>query len=228
MTYCVIQLIIACFAFLFTFKGIKLVGNHNSALASKLITPYNKSVEERNQLRNIATNLVRLMKVNMPEILVLKLENPIIFTVDASKKKPLIVASSGLIELLDTEELEACLGHELAHIMNKDSSVRKVSSFLRAIMFYNPLGYFIESTIYCEREFLADMICSRITKKPEALASALIKIAENTKDSGGLSVRQKVLCLFKSYKFLLKKHPPLEERLKRLMRLVETRVLVRT
>mgnify|MGYP005837691027 CR=1 FL=1 len=225
-TYCIIQLIIAVFAFLLTFKGIKRIGRHNGSLTSKLLTSCNENVEERNLLRNITTKLVQLMNIDMPEILVLKLENPILFTVDGGKKKALIVASIGLIELLDRQELEACLGHELAHIMNKDSSVRRISSFLRAAMFYNPLGYFIESTIYCEREFLADMMCSRITKKPEALASALIKIAENTKDSGSSLVTQKVLCFFKSYKFLLKKHPPLEERLKRLVRMAENKDLL--
>ncbi|WXG41033.1 MAG: M48 family metalloprotease [Candidatus Freyarchaeum deiterrae] len=222
LTYCALQLIIVCFAFIFTFKRLRLVGNRNEALTSKFLTSCEKS-EEHDQIRDIAANLVQLMNVVAPEILVLNLERPIVFTVDERKKKPLIVVSTGLIELLDAEELEACLGHELAHIMNRDSSVRRVSSFLRAVTFYNPLGYFLESAIYCEREFLADRICARFTKKPEALASALIKIAENAEDSGGSLVKQKVLCLFKSYKFLLKKHPPLEERLKRLMRLVEIR-----
>jgi heat shock protein HtpX len=222
LTYCGIQLIIVCFAFIFTFKRLRLVGNRKDALASKFLASCEKS-EEYNQISDIASNLAQLMNVDAPEILVLNLEDPIIFTVDERKKKPLIVVSSGLIELLDTEELEACLGHELAHIMNRDSSVRRASSFLRAVTFYNPVGYFIESAIYCDREFLADVICARVTKKPEALASALIKIAENVEDSGGSLVKQKVMCLFKSYKFLPKKHPPLEERLKRLMRLVETR-----
>lgn len=142
------------------------------------------------------------------------------FTVDESKKNPLIVVSSGLLDLLDEEELEACLGHELAHIKNRDRFVRKTSSFLRAIMFYNPFAYFIESVIYREREFLADIIASRVTKKPEALASALIKIAENTKDPRKLT-KKAVMCFFKKYRFTIRKHPPLEERLKRLMRLIE-------
>lgn len=223
--YSIIQLLIACFAYLFIFKGIKYINKQKGIPTNKLLTLHDKN-EEYTQLRNTTIKLVKLMNIDMPEILVLKLENPILFTVDEKKKKPLIVASTGLVKLLDKEELESCLGHELAHIRNKDSSIRKISSFLRAIMFYNPLGYFIESTIYCEREFLADRICSRITKKPEALASALIKIAENTKETSNLLIKQEVLCLFKSYKFLLKKHPPLEERLKRLMRLAENKELL--
>jgi heat shock protein HtpX len=225
LAYGAVQLIIVFFAFLFTFKRLRLIGNGRDALTSKLLTSCEKN-EEHNQIRDITANLVQLMNINSPEILVLNLESPIVFTVDERKKKPLIVVSNGLIELLDTEELEACLGHELAHILNRDSAVRKVSSFLRAVTFYNPLGYFVESKIYCEREFLADMVCSRFTKKPEALASALIKIAEKVEDSGGSLMKQEVLCLFKSYKFLLKKHPPLEERLKRLMHLIKIKELL--
>lgn len=223
--YIIIQLFIACFAYLFIFKGIKNINEQKSTPTPKLLTLNDKN-GEHNQLRNLTMNLVKEMNIDMPETLVLKLENPILFTIDEKKKKPLIIASTGLVKLLDNEELEACLGHELAHIMNKDSAIRKISSFLRAIMFYNPLGYFIESTIYCEREFLADRICARITKKPEALASALIKIVENTRETRNLLIKQKVLCLFKGYKFLLKKHPPLEERLKRLMRLAENKELL--
>ncbi|MFB0560237.1 MAG: M48 family metallopeptidase [Candidatus Lokiarchaeia archaeon] len=223
LTYCAFQLVIVCFVFLFTFKGIKLVSNQKDAFQSKLHTTCNKNFKEHNRVRNIVAELAQSIKVNMPEIFVLSLESPIVFTIDESKKNPLIVVSSGLLDLLDADELEACLGHELAHIMNKDKFVRKISSFLRAIMFYNPFGYFIESVIYREREFLADMISSRITKKPEALASALIKIAENMKDAGRLSITKTVMCFFKDYKFLIRKHPPLDERLKRLMRLVEIR-----
>lgn len=223
LTYCALQLVIVCFVFLFIFKGVKLFSNQKYVFQSKLLPMCNKNFKEHNRVRAIAAELAQAMKVAMPEIFVLSLESPIVFTVDESKKNPLIVVSSGLLDLLDTDELEACLGHELAHIMNNDKFVRKISSFLRAIMFYNPLGYFIESVIYREREFLADMISAHITKKPEALASALIKIAENTKDAGRLSIRKTVMCFFKDYKFLIRKHPPLDERLKRLMRLVEIR-----
>ncbi|MEM3586064.1 MAG: M48 family metalloprotease [Candidatus Jordarchaeaceae archaeon] len=224
LTYSVTHLIIAYFAFLFTFKRIKYFGNRKNILKPEPLDSYNESVEYHEKVGKIVGSLSQLMNIDEPETLILKLRNPIMFTMDEKKKKQIFV-STGLIELLDNEELEACLGHELAHIMNKDSSVRKMSSFLRAVMFYNPLGYFIESTIYCEREFLADMICSQITKKPEALASALIKIAENTIESRMIP-GQTILRLFKRYKFLLRKHPPLEERLKRLMRLIEEKKLL--
>ncbi|MBS7250185.1 MAG: M48 family metalloprotease [Candidatus Freyarchaeota archaeon] len=220
LIYCGFQLVVACFVFVFMFKGIKLFGSRTHLFQSQLVTTHNNNFTN-SQIKKITRKLAQLMKIPVPELFIFKLERPVVFTVDEGKKKPLIVISIGLLDLLDEEELEACLGHELAHIRNRDGFVRKTSSFLRAIMFYNPLGYFIESAIYREREFLADMVSSRITKKPEALASALIKIAENTDDSGILLKNKAVMRLFKKYKFLLKKHPPLEERLKRLMRLIE-------
>ncbi|MGQ9720874.1 MAG: M48 family metallopeptidase [Candidatus Jordarchaeum sp.] len=219
LTYCVFQLIITCFVFLFMFKGIKSFSNRKDVFQSKLVIKSNENFNDYGQLKSITKRLARLMDIDMPEIFVLKFESPIMFTVDESKEIPLIVVSNSLIDLLDEQELEACLGHELAHIMNNDRFVRKTSSFLRAVMFYNPFAYFIEPVIYREREFLADKISSRITKKPEALASALIKIAENAKDARLLP--KTVMCFFNNYRFLIRKHPPLEERLKRLMRMIE-------
>jgi len=223
LTYCVVQLIIMIFAFILTVRGIKRVEYHTYFLPPKLLISHNEGVEEYGQLRVIASRLVTLMRVTPPEIFVFKLENPVVFTVDEGKKKPLIVVSTGLLELLDDDELAACLGHELPHIINRDSLVRKAASFLRAVMFYNPFGYLIELEIYREREFLADILCSRVTKKPEALASALIKIAENTTNPDPLPERRNVLCLFRNYRFWFRKHPPLEERLRRLIRLAESR-----
>ncbi len=221
LIYCGFQLVVACFVFVFMFKGIKLFGSRTHLFKSQLVATHNNNFTSHSQIKKITKKLAQLMKIPVPELFIFKLGRPIVFTVDDRRKKPLIVISSGLLDLLDEEELEACLGHESAHILNRDGFVRKASSFLRAVMFYNPLGYFIESAIYREREFLADMVSSRITKKPEALASALIKIAENTDDSGILIKNKAVMHLFKKYKSLLKKHPPLEERLKRLMRLIE-------
>jgi heat shock protein HtpX len=221
LIYCGFQLVVACFVFVFMFKGIKLFDNRTNLFQSQLVAAHDNNFRNHSQIKKITKELTQLMKIPVPELFIFKLEKPVVFTVDEGKKKPLIGISSGLLDILDEEELEACLGHELAHIVNRDSFVRKTSSFLRAVMFYNPIGYFIESAIYREREFLADMVSSRITRKPEALASALIKIAENTDDSGILLKNKMVMRLFKKYKFLLKKHPPLEERLKRLMRLIE-------
>jgi len=221
LIYCGFQLVVACFVFVFMFKGIKLFDNRTNLFQSQLVATHDNTFRNHSQIKKITKELTQLMKIPVPELFIFKLERPVVFTVDEGKKKPLIGISSGLLDILDEEELEACLGHELAHIVNRDSFVRKTSSFLRAVMFYNPIGYFIESAIYREREFLADMVSSRITRKPEALASALIKIAENTDDSGILLKNKMVMRLFKKYKFLLKKHPPLEERLKRLMRLIE-------
>ncbi|MHA1579057.1 MAG: M48 family metallopeptidase [Candidatus Freyarchaeota archaeon] len=223
LAYCAIQLVIIFFSFIFTVRRVKSLSDDTCLLPAELPTSGKGRVEKYRQLEVIVSRLVSLMETGFPEIFVLEFESPVVFTVDEGKERPLIVVSRGLLEMLDDDELEACLGHELAHIANRDCFVRKAASFLRAVMFYNPFGYFIESEIYREREFLADRACASVTKKPEALASALIKIAEYPTNPEIFTSRRNVLCLWKKYGFLLRKHPPLEERLKRLVRLAENR-----
>ncbi|WP_435362027.1 M48 family metallopeptidase [Haloarchaeobius sp. DFWS5] len=45
-----------------------------------------------------------------------------------------IVVSEGLLDRLDTDELDAVLGHELAHVRNRDATVMTLASFVPAVI----------------------------------------------------------------------------------------------
>jgi Zn-dependent protease with chaperone function len=98
-----------------------------------------------------------------------------------------------------------------------------LASILKFAVPFNILGYLIEPATYRDREFLADEESVRITNKPEALISALIKLYES------FLIGQKTMFFMGSLmglftecsgrQNLFSKHSPITERLKRLFEL---------
>lgn len=89
---------------------------------------------------------------------------------------PVIVLSQGVLEALDSDELETLLAHEMGHIARKDSIVTWVTVFLRDLMFFAPVVYWIFRDLSCEKEMASDDYAINLTGKPMAFAEALIKV----------------------------------------------------
>jgi hypothetical protein len=89
----------------------------------------------------------------------------------------MVVFSTGLLDIVNEEELSAVIAHELAHIKNHDFLFKATSSALTALSFFNPLAYFASSAAQREREYLADEKGIRQVTNPTALSSALAKIS---------------------------------------------------
>ena len=70
--------------------------------------------------------------------------------------KPLVLVPIGLLTALSTEEVEAILIHELAHIKRRDYLVNMLQSLLEIIFFFNPAVLWISKLIKTERENCCD------------------------------------------------------------------------
>lgn len=124
-----------------------------------------------------------------------------------------ILVSTGLLTLLERDELEAVVAHELMHLKHHDSEFKVVSRVLSRILFFDPFSKFFDPAVHREREYLADEMGARSSGKPATLASALMKIASRgpqEKASWGLSI-------LGSGKGLFSRYPPLQERVHRLI-----------
>jgi Zn-dependent protease with chaperone function len=99
-----------------------------------------------------------------------------------------IVISEALGRLLDRDEMEAVLAHELAHAKSRDSNLNVLLSVYRKILFFDPVLRSLESRFHREREFAADEFSAFFTRKPLSLASALLKISRHGgSDTGDLA-----------------------------------------
>lgn len=137
------------------------------------------------------TRLAAQADVPAPEVQVVATATPTAGAVGYRPECSTIFLSTGLLETLETAELEAVLAHELAHVANRDAAVLTALSFprvaaARAFDRYgiNPVmalltGVVVVVARFCTavvaraREFAADDGAVAITGDPAALASAL-------------------------------------------------------
>ncbi len=124
-----------------------------------------------------------------------------------------ILVSRGAIKLLERDELETVMAHELMHLKHHDAEFKVFSRILSRILFFDPFSKFFDPAVHREREYLADEMGGRSSGKPAALASALLKIAGRgppARSSWGLSILGSGTGIFSRY-------PPVQERVHRLL-----------
>ena len=120
-------------------------------------------------------DLVRQMSgklgIETPPVSVLEDSNPFIFTTGA--RTHAIVLTSGLIELLDREQLKSAIAHELAHIARLSNVVKRMIFAIRVLMFFNPIALIVFRRIVQDDEHICDDLTVSVTKLPLVLASTL-------------------------------------------------------
>lgn len=89
-----------------------------------LATSGAKRIESRDQypyLWNIVENLTMTAGMPMPSLYVIDDPSPNAFATGRSPEKASVAFTTGLIQLLENEELEGVAAHELSHIQNRDT-----------------------------------------------------------------------------------------------------------
>ncbi len=91
--------------------------------------------------------------------------------------KPLILVPVASINHLTTDQLEALLLHELAHIRRADYLINILQSIIEIVLFFNPFVQLIGRVIKKERENSCDDWVLQFQYKPAVYAEALLRIA---------------------------------------------------
>lgn len=92
--------------------------------------------------------------------------------------KPIILFPLGLIQGLSMDEVEVILLHELAHLRRNDFLINIVINGLRAVYFYHPVFWWLQSQLDNEREFSADEMVMEKKTDGLVLVRALSKAQE--------------------------------------------------
>jgi Zn-dependent protease with chaperone function len=108
-----------------------------------------------------------------PRVSILDDDEFILFS--TTGKMPTVFLSSGLVERLDTEELQAAIAHEIAHIARNRRPLLVVVFLTRILMFFNPVVLVEFRRMVQEEEKICDDIAVSLTRKPRALAEILKK-----------------------------------------------------
>ncbi|MEI9929928.1 MAG: M48 family metalloprotease [Rhizomicrobium sp.] len=173
---------------------------------------------EQPELYNLVENLCISRGLRVPKLYIVDTDAMNAYASGIDERSYAITVTSGLLAVLNKDELEAVLAHELTHIMERDTRVLivtivfvgmisfltqglwriiQIQSFSRrrerdgngvlvfmliaAVAF--AIGYalalVLRFAISRRREYQADAGSVDLTKNPDALISALMKISEN-------------------------------------------------
>src|SRR6201994_3061688 len=95
------------------------------------------------KLHAIIERLCIQANVPKPRIAIAQTAMPNAFAIGRTPKSATVCATTGIMDLLDDAELEAVLGHEITHVINRDVVVMTVASFFASIAaFITQWGFF--------------------------------------------------------------------------------------
>ena len=211
------------------------------------------------RLYRIVENLSITTGTPMPKVYVIDDEAPNAFATGRDPKHAVVAATTGLLAIMEDDELEGVMAHELGHVQNYDIRVSTIvfglvvavgfiADILLRFSFFsggnrnnnnnggNPvvmiLGIaaliisplvagIVQAAVSRQREYLADATGAMTTRHPEALASALGKLA-----AYGRPVRRQNSSMAHMWiadpnkpgliDKLFSTHPPIAERVERL------------
>ena len=155
-------------------------------------------------LYEIVERLTERAELPMPALYIIPEDQPNAFATGRDYDHAAVAVTEGLLNLLEPEEVEAVIAHELSHIKHYDMLIGTVTATIAgaiamlaqfgmffgggdrdrpnflvmlALMFIMPMAAtVIQMTVSRNREFIADEGAARMTGHPEWLQSGLAKL----------------------------------------------------
>jgi len=121
----VIILFMGGFMFLQYFFSDKMI---LASMGAKIVTE-----SEAPELHQMVSRLCTIADLPMPKIAIVKTSMPNAFATGRNQKNAVVAVTTGIMERLDNNELEAVLAHELTHVKNRDMMVMTIATFLSSM-----------------------------------------------------------------------------------------------
>jgi heat shock protein HtpX len=94
------------------------------------------SKEQYPRLHEIVERLSANNGIPKPKVAIVNSMVPNAFATGKSPKSSLVAVTSGILDLLDDDELEAVIGHELSHVRSRDALVLTLASVFSMVAWY--------------------------------------------------------------------------------------------
>ena len=196
--------LVSALFFALIFNGFIYFFSGNLAIKSTRAQPIKEG--QYIEVTQIISHLTQKEKMPMPELYIINSDQPNAFATGRNPKNAVVAATTGIMSVLDDNELEGVMAHEMAHVKNRDTLVMCVAatiagfiSFAARMMWWNsmfggrnrnvhpgimilvaltaPLAAFLlQMAVSRSREYHADETAAKLTNKPWALISALKKL----------------------------------------------------
>jgi len=195
-----------------------------------LVLKHYRAVEvtqrEARGLYGIVERLAQKANLPMPKVYIIPERVPNAFATGRNPQNAAVAVTEGLLELLDEDEVEAVLAHELSHVRHYDILVGTIAAtiagaigVLANMMQFgamvgsdknrvNPIvmivlaiilplaAAVIQMAISRNREYMADKGAARLTGHPEWLQSALAKLSNYNRQGSMQSATQESAHMF--------------------------------
>jgi hypothetical protein len=136
------------------------------------------------RLLNLIDGLCSAFGVAAPEVVVIDSDEVNAITFATGSRKATLVVTSGAVTRLDRIELESLVAHELAHLRRGD--VARARSIMRVFGFlarHSPTVAGLCARLgRADRESLADLAATSVTRYPPALADTLLLMDQHRGD----------------------------------------------
>ncbi|NDY71203.1 zinc metalloprotease HtpX [Desulfobacter hydrogenophilus] len=215
---------------------------------------------ERSQAPGLFDTVDRLARqagLPMPKVYLIPESAPNAFATGRNPEHAVVAVTQGLMNMMNQEELEGVLAHELGHVKNRDILISTIVATLAgAIMWIASIARFsaffggsddddgglgiigvlvvsmvapiaamiVQMAVSRSREYLADATAASITGNPNGLASALSKLGGFSRSRDHIDASPATAHMFivnpltgKQMMNLFSTHPPIEERVARLV-----------
>jgi heat shock protein HtpX len=176
---------------------------------SIVLRAYGAKIIERQdnpRLYSIVKKISDLNGLPVPRIALVSSSTPNAFATGRNPKNAVVAATTGIMSILNDNELEGVMAHEMAHVKNRDTLVMCVAatiagfiSFAARMLWWNSMfggrnrnvhpalmilvaltaplaALLLQMAVSRSREFHADATAAKLTNKPWALISALKKL----------------------------------------------------
>lgn len=174
---------------------------------AKLITR-----EDAPELFNVIEEVVIASGLPMPKVAIVEDSAPNAFATGRNPEHALIAFTTRILEVMDREELEGVIAHELSHVANRDTLVSAVaattagaiailSDFLMRLMWFgggrdrerssNPIALVLSLVVLIMAPIAAMLLKAAISRKRESLADATA--VSYTRNPAGLRKALEVL-----------------------------------
>jgi heat shock protein HtpX len=86
--------------------------------------------EQLPRVYDIVERLAQVMSIPMPKIFVIPADSPNAFATGRNPRHASVAVTQGILNLLDNDELEGVLAHELGHVRNRDILTSSIAATL--------------------------------------------------------------------------------------------------